>query len=159
DTLNESNETFVVNLRGLVNATLTRGQALGTIVNDDVRANIGAAGATMISENCAPANGVIDPNEAVTVSFALRNNSAGNASTTNVMATLLQMGGITAPSVPQSYGALTASGPSVSRSFTFTANGTCGDTLMAVLQLQDGSGNLGTVTNFLTTGKTGPVTN
>jgi len=50
--LNESNETFFVNLSGLVNSTLTRGQALGTIVNDDILPNIGAAGATLVSENC-----------------------------------------------------------------------------------------------------------
>ena len=53
---------------------------------------------------------------------------------------------ITAPGAAQTYGALTHGGPAVSRSFTFTANGSCGDTLVAVLKLQDGSNSLGTVT-------------
>src|SRR5262249_34297496 len=64
------------------------------------------------------------------------------------------MGGIVAPGPSQTYGAMAAGGAAVSRSFTFTANGACGDTLAAVFQLNDGPNNLGTVTNFLTTGKT-----
>ncbi|HEY6167374.1 MAG TPA: PKD domain-containing protein, partial [Verrucomicrobiae bacterium] len=154
DTVNESNETFFVNLNSEVNANVSKRTGLGTILNDDPLAALGPAGFTLVSENCAPTNGVIDPNEAVTVSFTLTNVSQGAASTTNLVATLLQGGGITAPGAPQTYGVITAHGAAVSRSFTFTANGSCGDTLVAVLQLQDGSNNLGTVTNFLPTGKT-----
>src|ERR1044071_9377129 len=159
DTLNESNETFFVNVSGVVNASVGRAQATGTIINDDFLASISAASATLVTETCSPANGVIDAHETVTVRFGLRNISAGNASTTNLVATLLQTGGVVAPSGPQNYGALTAGGPAVSNSFTFTANGTCGDTLVAVLQLQDGASNLGMVTNLLPTGRTGFVTN
>src|SRR5213078_4168436 len=50
-------------------------------------------------------------------------------------------------------------GASVSRPFTFTANGICGDSVMAVLQLQDGGNNLGLVTNFIAMGKPASVTN
>src|ERR1017187_898551 len=46
-----------------------------------------AAGATLTVEGCTPTNGVIDPNETVTVNFALQNTGGGNAS--NVVATLL----------------------------------------------------------------------
>ena len=159
DTINETNETFFVNLSGVVNATFSRAQAVGTIINDDFLATVGSAGTTLITESCGPTNGVIDPNETVTVNFALRNISAGTASTTNLVATLLQVGGITSPGAAQTYGALTSGGASVSRPFTFVANGVCGDTLMAVLQLQDGANNLGTVTNFLPMGKTGLATN
>ncbi|HEY6168161.1 MAG TPA: Calx-beta domain-containing protein, partial [Verrucomicrobiae bacterium] len=159
DTLNESNETFFINLTGAVNAGVSKSQGTGTIVNNDLFATISTAGATLAAENCAPTNGVIDPNETVTVNFSLRNISTGGANTTNLVATLVQSGGITAPSVPQNYGALVAGGAAVSRSFTFTANGKCGDTLVAVLQLQDGAGNLGTVTNLLTTGKIISTTN
>src|SRR5882724_2827069 len=158
DTFNETNETFFMNLSGLVNATFTRNQAIGTIINDDFLALLAPAGAALAGENCSPTNGVIDPNEFVTVNFALRNVSAGTANTTNLTATLLQVGGITLPGAAQTYGALTP-GASVSRPFTFTANGTCGDVLMAVLQLQDGANSLGTVTNFLPTGKAGSITN
>src|SRR5206468_6483740 len=66
DTLNETNETFFMNLSGLVNATFTRNQAIGTIINDDFLALLAPAGAALASENCSPTNGVIDPNEFVT---------------------------------------------------------------------------------------------
>jgi len=159
DTISETNETFLVNLSGVVNATFSRSQAVGTILNDDFLATIGAAGTSLAAESCGPANGVIDPNESVTVNFSLRNISAGTANTTNLTATLLQLGGVTAPGPAQNYGALTPGGPTVSRPFTFVANGVCGDTLVVVLQLQDGGNSLGTITNFLPTGKTGLATN
>jgi hypothetical protein len=78
------------------------------------------------------------------MSFTLKNVGAGN--TTNLVATLLSSGGVSSPSAPQSYGVLTAGGPTVNQSFTFTANGTCGATITPTLQLQDGSSNLGTAT-------------
>jgi uncharacterized repeat protein (TIGR01451 family) len=158
NTLNKSNLTFTVNLSGAVNTTFSRSQAVGTIINSYFLPNIAAAGASLTSESCAPANGVIDPNETVTVNFTLRNASGGSARTTNLVATLLQSGGIVSPGAAQTYGAL-APGASTNRPFTFTANGRCGDTLVAVLQLQDGANNLGTVTNFLTTGKSGSAIN
>ena len=104
DTLNESNETFFVNLSGVVNATLARNQAVGTITNDDLLANIGASGVALVSETCAPTNGVIDPNEMVTVSFALRNNSTGTANTTNLVATLVKWAASPRRAPAQSYG-------------------------------------------------------
>src|SRR6185369_8932775 len=149
NTVNETNETFFVNLSSPVNANLSRIQAVGTIVNDDTLAAIASAGATLAAESCLPANGAIDPNESVTVNFLLRNVSAGTANTTNLTATLLQAGGVVNPGAAQNYGALTPNGAAVSRPFTFTANGVCGDTMVAVLQLQDGGNSLGRVTNFL----------
>ena len=103
-----------------------------------------SAGATIVSESCTPANGVLDPNETVTVSFCVQNTGAAN--TTNLVGTLQATGGVTSPSGPQNYGVVVAGGPPVCRNFTFTVNGTCGGTVTASIQFQDGATNLGTVT-------------
>jgi len=107
-----------------------------------------AAGSSLTAESCTPANSVPDPGEAVTFNLSLMN--SGNASTTNLVATLQATGGVVGPSGPQNYGAM-APGNTVARSFSFTVGTTCGQTLVATLQLQDGATNLGTVTfNFVT---------
>ena len=105
-----------------------------------------AAGATLVSESCVPANGALDPNETVTVSLCVQN--TGGLNTTDLIGTLLATGGVTniQPPNPQDYGVVVAGGPAVCRNFTFTVNGTCGGTVTATLQLQDGATNLGTVT-------------
>jgi hypothetical protein len=106
-----------------------------------------AAGSTLTTEGCSPTNGVIDPNEAVTMDFGLKN--SGGSNTVNLVATLQATGGVTSPSAPQTYGLLSTNGAAVAEPFTFTANGACGGSLLATLQLQDGTNNLGTVTfNF-----------
>ncbi len=111
-------------------------------------------GATMLTaENCAPANGAIDPGETVTVNFGLAN--VGTANTTNLVATLQATGGVTAPSGAQNYGVLVANGAPVTRPFTFTASTTCGQIITATLQLQDGATNLGAVTFTFQTGALG----
>ena len=93
----------------------------------------------LLAEGCP--NGVVDPAETVTVNFGLAN--TGTASTTNLVATLLPTSGILFPSGPQTYGVLGPNGAAVLRPFTFTANGTCGDTNTASLQLQDGAAESG----------------
>lgn len=116
-------------------------------------------GSALVAESCSPATNAIDPDETVTVDFSLKN--VGTANTTNLVATLQASGGVTSPSGPQNYGVLTAGGPSVTRSFTFTADAllACGDNIIATLQLQDGMNNLGTASFSLTTGALGaPVT-
>ncbi len=111
---------------------------------------IEAAGSTLGAESCSGANGVIDPNETVTVSFKLMNNGGG--STTNLVATLQSSGGVTPISGPQSYGVI-APGGMAAKNFQFMAgNVSCGGTITATLQLQDGATNLGTVTYNFTTG-------
>jgi hypothetical protein len=107
-------------------------------------------GATLVAEGCTPTNGVVDPGEVVTVSFALQN--TGTAPTTNLVATLLVTNGVIAPSGPQSYGALAAGGAAVARSFMFMATGACGGTILPTLQLQDGPRNLGTAAFSMTLG-------
>ena len=102
--------------------------------------NVGAA---LLAESCGSGNGAIDPWETVTVKLGLGN--FGNIPASNVVATLLATGGVILPSGPKSYGTLSAGGSAVSNAFTFTAIGTCGGSLVATLQLQSGTTNLGTV--------------
>ncbi|MDB6124366.1 MAG: hypothetical protein JWQ71_3359, partial [Pedosphaera sp.] len=106
--------------------------------------------ATIALETCSPTNNAIDPTESVTVNFSLQN--TGTANTTNLVATLLATGGVTVPSAAQNYGALVAGGASVSKPFTFTGTGSCGGTITATFQLQDGSSNLGTLTKTFNLG-------
>lgn len=106
---------------------------------------------TVMAENCGQTNAAIDPGETVTVNFAL--NNIGAASTTNLVVTLLSTNGVTALSGPKIYGALATGGVSVTQAFSFTASGTCGGSLPAILQLQDGSQDLGTVSQNFILGK------
>ncbi|HEY6564145.1 MAG TPA: PKD domain-containing protein, partial [Pirellulaceae bacterium] len=82
-------------------------------------------GISLVSENCV--NGGVDPGETITLSLGLKN--LGTADTTNLVATLLAGGGVTAPSGPQNYGAIAAAGGTANQAFTFTAGGSCGDNL------------------------------
>jgi subtilisin-like proprotein convertase family protein len=114
---------------------------------------VASAGTALTAESCG--SGQLDPDEAVTVRLALAN--VGAASTTNVVATLLAGGGVTAPGAAQAYGALAAGGAAVTNVFTFTATGACGGTVTATWTLQDGAVSLGTVVETFTLG--GSVTN
>jgi len=98
-----------------------------------------AAGATLTAESFVPPNGAIDVGETVTLILRLRN--ASNSATLNLVGTLLATNGVTPvpPNNPQTYGVLAPSGFPVGRSFSFTANGTNGQTISAVLQLHDGT--------------------
>ncbi len=108
-------------------------------------------GSAIAGESCAPANNAVDPDETVAVSFELAN--AGSGPTGNLVATLLPTGGVQTPGLPQSYGVLPAGG-TASRSFSFVPAGTCGGTVTATLQLQDGPLDLGTVSFPLKLGTT-----
>ena len=103
--------------------------------------------AVLLAESCPVGNLAIDPGELVTVGFSLRNVGGGN--TANLVATLAPSGNIISPSGPQTYGVMVAGGAAVTNNYSFTANGPCGGAFQAVLQLQDGTNNLGTVTFVL----------
>lgn len=150
DTEIEGDQTVNLTLSNPIGeaAIVEPGSATLSIIDNDGSLIVGA-GAAMLSESGAQ-NGVIDPGETVSLLFALRN-SAG-ARSTNLVATLLATNGVTSPSGPQLYGALDVDGPSVSRPFTFTANGTNGGTLRATFRLQDGLLDLGTVVFSFTLG-------
>lgn len=104
---------------------------------------ISADGASLTAENCAPGNNAADPGETVSVSFSLKN--IGTGSSTNLIATLLPIGGVLAPSAPQSYGVLNPGDPSVPQTFSFQAVGLCGSYITCTLQLTDGGSDLGIV--------------
>src|SRR5207244_666849 len=126
--------------------------AVLTIVDND-GSLIQPAGSALTFES-GPVNGVIDTNETVTLLLALRN-SIGST-TTNLTATLLATNGVTtncpACGGVQTYGVLVPGGPSVSRPFTFRANGTNGGSLAVTLRLQDGALPLGTAVFAYTLG-------
>ncbi|HEU0209070.1 MAG TPA: dockerin type I domain-containing protein [Candidatus Udaeobacter sp.] len=108
-------------------------------------------GSALVTEGCSPGNSVIDPGEAVTVGFTLKNN--GVSATTNLVATLLSSGGVTNPGSAQNYGVI-ASGGMATRNFTFTADSslTCGANITATLQLSDNGNPLANITFTFTTG-------
>jgi len=106
--------------------------------------------ATLAAESCLPTNGAIDPGETVTLDLTLTNQSL--VSTTNLVATLLSGSAVLQPTGPQAYGALVANGASATQPFTFTASGTCGQTISVTWQLQDGTANLGAITLNYTLG-------
>ncbi|HMP73448.1 MAG TPA: S8 family serine peptidase [Kiritimatiellia bacterium] len=118
--------------------------------------SIVSAASTLTAESCGSGNNAIDPEETVSVAFALRN--IGTANTTNVVATLLPAGGVTLPSPPQLYGALAAGGPTVTQTFSFTASGSCGDLLTATLSLDDGGNPLGNIAFTFPLGQTAGFT-
>lgn len=100
--------------------------------------------AVLSTENCQPANGVLDPGELVTVDIALQNTGSGDVF--NLEATLLPTGGVLNPDGAQGYGYIGAGDPEVARPFAFTVNAACGDTITLTLELRDGAASFGTVT-------------
>jgi subtilase family serine protease len=101
------------------------------------------ATATLAAESCLPTNGAIDPGETVTLNLTLTNTSAVGA--TNLVATLQSSSALLQPSGPQTYGALAQGRAAVTKPFTFTASGTCGEAISIVWQIQNGTVNLGSV--------------
>ena len=73
---------------------------------------------TLTAEGCTPGNERPDPNETVTMNFALRN--AGTGDSGEVVATLLASEAILPLSGSQTYGPLAAGGSSTMRPFTVT---------------------------------------
>jgi hypothetical protein len=97
-------------------------------------------GTTLVAEGCSPGNGVIDPGEDVTVSFAV--NNVGAAPTSNLVVTLLPTGGVTFPTGPVNYGVVGV-GATVANNFSFSNNGSCGGNITLTFHLQDGALDLG----------------
>ena len=114
---------------------------------------LGASVPTLISECGSSANGVPDPGELVTMSFPLFNR--GEGLTTNLVATLLDGGGVTSASGPQSYGVRSP----VSRPFAFTISSAvaCGSNAVATFALSDNGLDLGTVSFNIATGVVVPT--
>jgi subtilisin-like proprotein convertase family protein len=106
----------------------------------------------LVSECGSSANGAVDPGELVTMNFALFNR--GEGLTTNLIATLLDGGGVTSESGAQSYGVLSPTGPAVSRPFTLAISSAaaCGSDVVATFALSDDGLDLGTASFNITTG-------
>ncbi len=142
-----------INSDGVPNEGTAMDQDFALVIYNATETNapvIHSPGSSITNESCAAPNGAIDPGETVTVNFSLQN--VGSADTANVVATLLATGGVTSPSGPQSYGALTTNGGIVTMPFTLTASGICGTNIQATLALTDGATNLGNVTVSFTLG-------
>ncbi|MBS1792140.1 MAG: HYR domain-containing protein [Acidobacteria bacterium] len=110
------------------------------------------AGWTLAAEDCRMPDGLVDPNETVTLNIALQNTGTANTSQ-QVLVTLQASGGVISPSGQQDYGRLSASGPSTSRGFTFTsANQQLGTQITLTLQISDGGVNRGTISTTISLG-------
>lgn len=109
-----------------------------------------AGPATIASEDCAT-DGKLDPNEVVTVSLCVTN--AGTLATGNLVGTLQPSGGVTSPSGAQTFGVI-APGETVCRSFTFRVSPalSCGENVVATLELQVGTTSAGAVVYTLASG-------
>jgi PKD repeat protein len=143
-----TNFVFTYNSIGTNTVTLIVSGPLGT--NTVTRSNyivvlppyvqLASNGFSLAVEGCS--NNAVDPGETVTANFSIRN--IGTAPTTNLVATLFSGGGISSPSAAQNFGVISG-GAAVARPFTFTMFGACGSSNAAILQLQDGTANLGTI--------------
>jgi uncharacterized repeat protein (TIGR01451 family) len=95
------------------------------------------------AESCSPPNQTVDPGETITGLLSLTN--VGPLVRSQLSATLLPGGNVTEPGAAQSYGVLVPGGPAVARPFTFTAGGSCGQTLRAAFALSDAGLSLGRI--------------
>jgi hypothetical protein len=104
------------------------------------------AGSQMVTNYTSPANGlngIIGANDTVQVLFGLRDSAGLNV--TNLIAYLQATNGVISPSpASQTYGPLIVYGHSVSRAFTFTAQGTNTQAIAPTFQLYDNSKFIGT---------------
>src|SRR5262249_20603868 len=141
DSLLNGDKTVLLNLSNVVgNAVLLNPSAATLTILETDGSLVVPAGSAITSES-PPPNGAVDPGESVTMLLGLRDSAGTN--TVNLVATLLSTNGVLATNQVQNYGALVVHGPSVSRPFSFTANGTNGQTISAVLQLVDNGHNIG----------------
>ena len=148
DTEREPLETFTVRL-SLPSAGSQLGQAEATVIiedNDVENIVFGAVALASDSNN----NGIIDPLETVTVNVALRN--AGDATVTNLTATLVSTNRVVSRSGPVEYGRLPGNGDPVTRSFSFRNTGTVGSSLKLILALTEGDRELPSVETLVPLG-------
>ena len=141
----QPNKTVLLQLFNASNSVITSPNAAILTIHDNTGSFVVPSGSALVSESGAGApNGVIDSNETVTVLFAFRD--AGGLNVGNLTATLIATNGITPSPNPatQAYGPLISNSHSVSRPFTFTAQGTNGQQIVATFLLQDTGTNIGT---------------
>jgi hypothetical protein len=139
--------TIRVTLQDTSGAAVVKGFNL--TVADSSPVIVAGTASAPTAENCLPANAAVDPAETVTINLGLMNQ--GGVASTDLVATLLNTGGVTPITTSQNYGQINPVG-NQTRPFTFRASGTCGGTITATLQLQDGLLDLGTVNYVLRLG-------
>lgn len=145
----QPNLTVLLQLLNPTNDILVTPSAATLTILDNTGSYVVPAGSALTYES-GPVNGIIDPNETVTLLFAFRD--AGFLNVTNLVATLLPVNGVISPSGSQVYGPLIAESHSVSQPFTFTAHGTNGQTILPTFQLSDNAKPIGTNTFTFTLG-------
>ena len=160
DPIGPGTYTETVSAPGYVTATvpgvtITQGNTTTQNVALTPQNTLDPGTAVITVESCAPANTALDPGETVTINLPIVNNGGSGATTTNLVATLQAVGGVSSPSGPQNYGAVAQGSPAVVRPFTFTVGATCGNFVDITLQLQDGATNYGTIVYRLRTGTLG----
>jgi hypothetical protein len=152
-TVVQPDKTVLLELFGPVNGFLIPPSAAVLTIHDTSGSFVVPAGSAFAPGGDPNTNGIIDPNERVTVFFAFRD--AGGLDVTNLYATLLATNGVTSPRLTNNaaptahYGYLTSEGHSISQPFTFTAQGTNGQQIAATFLLTNSV--LNSVTNSLGT--------
>jgi uncharacterized delta-60 repeat protein len=147
----QPDKTVLLQLFNPSNSILTPPSAATLTIHDTSGSLVVAAGSALTSESFSPPNGLIDPGETVTLLFALR--ASGGTNIPGVKATLLATNGVTSPSpASQNYGSLVVNGPSISKPFSFTANGSNSQIIAATLLLNNGVTNIGTAVFTYTLG-------
>jgi len=147
----QPNLTVLLQLVNPVNAVLVSPSSAVLTILENGGSYVIPAGAQMVTNYTSLsnyANGVIGSNDTVQVLFALRDSAGLNV--TNLIVYLLDGNGILSPGpASQVYGPLTVYGHSVSRAFTFTANGTNSFPITPTFNLYDNAKFIGTaVFNF-----------
>ena len=144
----QPDETVLLQLLNPINGVLVPPSAAVLTIHDTSGSYVLPAGSALVSES-GPTNGIIDPNETVTLLFAFRD--AGGNDVQDLKATLLATNGVTSPywkttnsPVGVDYGYLAYGGHSLSQPFTFTAKGTNGQQIAATFLLTNVVNNIGT---------------
>jgi len=147
--------TVYLQLSNPTNATLEKYPAFATLTIHDISGSLVVpSGAVLTHEGFSPANGIIDPGETNTVVFGFRASAGVNVP--SLTATLIATNGVTftngAASVAAGYGPLTVGGAARFQPFTFIANGTNAQNIIANFSLSNGSSNIGTAIFTFTLG-------
>jgi uncharacterized delta-60 repeat protein len=146
--------TVLLQLSSPTNAALIYPSFSTLTIHDVSGSLVVPSGAVLVKEGFSPANGIIDPGETNTVAFGFRASAGLNV--TNLIATLVATNGVTftngAASASASYGLLTVGGAAKFQPYTFVANGTNAQNIVANFNLSNGSSNLGTAIFTFTLG-------
>jgi uncharacterized repeat protein (TIGR01451 family) len=144
-----TNVSFTLAVTNAPTGVLTNLATVSTASADAYTNNNSVANALSVplpGPNILPASpsNIINPGQTVTLALSLTN--AGVVDANNVLATLLATNNVLAPSGPTNYGTLVHAGPTVARSFTFTAaSGSTNPLIVPTLQLRF-TNNLGVLT-------------